>query len=54
MRALFWEFPDEADLLSVDLQFMVGRDILVSPVTTPNVTTVDGECPSFNLSVESC
>ena len=42
VRALFWEFPDEQDLLSVDLQFMIGRDILVSPVTSPNVSTVDG------------
>lgn len=43
VRALFWEFPDELDLFSVDRQFMVGRDILVTPVLTPNVSTVDGE-----------
>ena len=42
IRALFWEFPDEPELLSVDLQFMIGRSILVSPVTTPNMSTVDG------------
>ncbi len=46
MRALFFEFPQEPELLSVDRQFMVGRDILVTPVLTPNVTSVSGEsCP---------
>jgi alpha-glucosidase len=43
MRALFFEFPQEPELLSVDRQFMVGRDILVTPVLTPNVTSVLGE-----------
>ncbi|KAF7334797.1 Glycoside hydrolase family 31 protein [Mycena sanguinolenta] len=36
VRALFWEFPDEAELFTVDRQFLVGRDILVTPVLTPN------------------
>ncbi|VDB95821.1 unnamed protein product [Peniophora sp. CBMAI 1063] len=45
VRALFWEFPDELELLTVDLQFMIGRDILVSPVTAPNVSTVDAYFP---------
>jgi alpha-glucosidase len=36
------EFPDEPELFAVDDQFMVGRDILVSPVLEPNVTSVDG------------
>jgi len=44
MRALFWEFPNDAGLLSVDLQFMVGPSILVTPVTTPNVSVVTGMC----------
>ena len=43
VRALFWEFPDEPELFAVDRQFMVGPDILVTPVLTPNVSTVDGE-----------
>lgn len=43
MRALFFEFPQEPDLLPVDRQFMLGSDILVTPVLTPNVTTVSGE-----------
>jgi hypothetical protein len=43
MRALFYEFPDEPELFAVDRQYLVGRDILVTPVLTPNVSTVDGE-----------
>ncbi|KAH9952633.1 glycosyl hydrolases family 31-domain-containing protein [Russula dissimulans] len=45
VRALFFEFPQEPELLSVDRQFMVGRDILVTPVLTPNVTSVSGFLP---------
>ncbi|KAF8532453.1 glycoside hydrolase family 31 protein [Gautieria morchelliformis] len=45
IRALFWEFPEEPELFAVDRQFLVGRDILVTPVLTPNVTTVDGIFP---------
>ena len=43
VRALFFEFPEEPELFDVDLQWMVGSDILVTPVMTPNVSTVDGE-----------
>jgi len=43
MRALFLEFPQEPELLTVDRQFMLGSDILVTPVLTPNVTSVSGE-----------
>jgi len=45
VRALFFEFPQEPELFSVDRQFMVGRDILVTPVLTPNVTSVSGFLP---------
>lgn len=44
VRALFFEFPQEPELLPVDRQFMVGGDILVTPVLTPNVSSVSGEC----------
>lgn len=44
VRALFYEFPDEPELYNVDLQWMIGGDILVTPVMTPNVSTVDGVC----------
>ncbi|KAF9451452.1 glycoside hydrolase family 31 protein [Macrolepiota fuliginosa MF-IS2] len=45
VRALFFEFPDEPELFTVDSQFLVGRDILVTPVLHPNVSTVDGIFP---------
>ena len=43
VRALFFEFPQEPELLPVDRQFMIGSDILVTPVLTPNVSLVSGE-----------
>ncbi|KAL7286001.1 hypothetical protein ACG7TL_001117 [Trametes sanguinea] len=45
IRALFFEFPDEPELFAVDRQYMIGRDLLVTPVLTPNVSTVDGIFP---------
>ncbi|KAF7376773.1 Glycoside hydrolase family 31 protein [Mycena sanguinolenta] len=51
VRALFWEFPDEAELFAVDRQFLVGRDILVTPVLTPNVSTVDGIFPGRGKTI---
>ncbi|TCD60713.1 hypothetical protein EIP91_009634 [Steccherinum ochraceum] len=45
VRALFYEFPDEPELFGVDRQYLIGRDILVTPVVTPNVSTVDGIFP---------
>ncbi|KAI0757718.1 glycosyl hydrolases family 31-domain-containing protein [Daedaleopsis nitida] len=45
IRALFFEFPDEPELFEVDRQFLIGHDILVTPVLTPNVSTVDGIFP---------
>ncbi|ESK96883.1 alpha-glucosidase [Moniliophthora roreri MCA 2997] len=45
VRALFFEFPDDPSLFSLDRQFMIGRDILVTPVLEPNVTTVEGTFP---------
>ncbi|KAI1787666.1 glycosyl hydrolases family 31-domain-containing protein [Ganoderma leucocontextum] len=45
IRALFFEFPDEPELFEVDRQYLIGRDLLVTPVLTPNVSTVDGIFP---------
>jgi len=45
VRALFFEFPDEPELFGVDEQFLVGGDILVTPVLTPNVSQVTGFLP---------
>ncbi|KAH9934091.1 glycosyl hydrolases family 31-domain-containing protein [Epithele typhae] len=45
VRALFFEFPDEPELFPIDQQFLLGRDILVTPVLTPNASTVAGTFP---------
>ncbi|KAG1787972.1 glycosyl hydrolases family 31-domain-containing protein [Suillus plorans] len=42
VRALFYEFPDEPELFTVDRQWLVGSDTLATPVLTPGATTVDG------------
>ncbi|KAI0770901.1 glycosyl hydrolases family 31-domain-containing protein [Trametes elegans] len=51
IRALFFEFPDEPELFAIDRQFLVGRDLLVTPVLTPNVSTVDGIFPGQGRSI---
>ncbi|OBZ71666.1 Alpha-glucosidase [Grifola frondosa] len=51
VRALFFEFPDEPELFAVDRQFLIGRDILVTPVLTPNVSTVDGIFPGRGKTI---
>lgn len=43
VRALFFEFPDEPELFDVDRQFMIGSDILVTPVLEPSADSVQGE-----------
>ncbi|KAI9682323.1 MAG: hypothetical protein M1817_000377 [Caeruleum heppii] len=45
MRALAWEFPNEPILAAADRQFLLGPSILVTPVLTPQATTVDGVFP---------
>lgn len=45
MRALQWEFPNDASLAGVDNQFMLGPSLLVTPVLLPNVNTVNGVFP---------
>ena len=52
MRALFFEFPQEPELLAVDRQFMLGSDILITPVLMPNVTSVSGE-PLYPPSIQT-
>ncbi|KAH9022012.1 glycosyl hydrolases family 31-domain-containing protein [Lactarius pseudohatsudake] len=51
VRALFFEFPQEPELLPIDRQFMVGSDILVTPVLTPNVSSVLGFLPGRGLVI---
>ncbi|KAG2343401.1 glycoside hydrolase family 31 protein [Suillus weaverae] len=45
VRALFYEFPDEPELFTVDRQWLVGSNILVTPVLTPGASTVEGIFP---------
>jgi alpha-glucosidase len=45
MRALQWEFPNDADLFGADRQFLLGPAIMVIPVLNGNVSTVDGVFP---------
>ncbi|KAG0697210.1 glycoside hydrolase family 31 protein [Suillus ampliporus] len=45
VKALFFEFPDEPELFTVDKQWLVGSDILVTPVLAPGATTVEGIFP---------
>jgi alpha-glucosidase len=45
MRALAWEFPNEPQLAGVDTQFLLGPNILVTPVLEPQVDTVQGVFP---------
>lgn len=47
MRALQWEFPNEAYLANVDNQFTLGPAILVTPVLEPLVTQVNGTFPGI-------
>ncbi|CDO74837.1 Glycoside Hydrolase Family 31 protein [Trametes cinnabarina] len=51
VRALFFEFPDEPELFGIDRQYLIGRDILVTPVLTPNATTVDGIFPGRGRTI---
>ncbi|KAJ4366450.1 hypothetical protein N0V83_008086 [Neocucurbitaria cava] len=47
MRALAWEFPNEPQLAGVDNQFLLGSNILVTPVLEPQVDTVKGVFPGI-------
>lgn len=42
INALFYDFPDEPELFALDTQYLIGHDILVTPVLTEGATTVDG------------
>jgi len=47
MRALAWEFPEDATLSGTYSQFMLGPSILVTPVLIPNANTVQGVFPGI-------
>ncbi|KAF2767294.1 hypothetical protein EJ03DRAFT_366085 [Teratosphaeria nubilosa] len=45
MRALAWEFPEDATLAGTFTQYMLGPSLLITPVLVPNVDTVNGVFP---------
>lgn len=45
LRALAWEFPNDAQLAGVETQFMSGPALLVTPVLAPLATSVQGVFP---------
>lgn len=47
LRALAWEFPNDASLAAVDNQFMSGPALLITPVLVPQATTVKGVFPGI-------
>jgi alpha-glucosidase len=51
VRPLFFEFPNDASLFSLDSQWLIGSDILVTPVITENATTVTGAFPGTPTTV---
>ncbi|KAG0560995.1 hypothetical protein KC19_9G028900 [Ceratodon purpureus] len=51
-RPLFFAFPEDAETLTVSKQFMLGSGVMITPVTLPKVTTVNGYFPKgtwYNL-----
>jgi alpha-glucosidase len=50
-RSLFFVYPNDASLLAVSSQYLVGDSILVTPVLTPNVTTVTGLFPEGRTTI---
>ncbi|KAJ7299627.1 hypothetical protein O6H91_Y189900 [Diphasiastrum complanatum] len=44
-RALFFSFPNDAQALNINSQFLLGKGIMVSPVLVSNATTVNAYFP---------
>ncbi|XP_047983599.1 alpha-xylosidase 1-like [Salvia hispanica] len=44
-RPLFFTFPNEAKLYDLSTQFLLGSNVMVSPVLEPNKTTVEAVFP---------
>ncbi len=45
VRAMWLEFPDDANALKLNTQFMLGSDLLVIPIMKPNSKTAMGYFP---------
>ena len=41
VRAMWYEFPQDMDLITLETQFMFGNSILVCPKLSPNDTYVE-------------
>lgn len=46
LTPLVWQYPDDPNTFAIDLQFFHGDALLVSPVTTPNDTSVTFYMPN--------
>lgn len=45
VKPLWYEWPEMQELLGWDEQYFLGDELLVTPVLTPNMTTVEGYFP---------
>jgi alpha 1,3-glucosidase len=48
MRPMWMEFPTNSDVVDMDKQWMVGRDLMVCPVLSPRKTSVQCYFPAEN------
>ncbi len=53
MRPLWSEFPNEANIFSIDDQHMVGPSLMVKPITDPGISSVTVVFPGSN-EVKTC
>jgi alpha 1,3-glucosidase len=51
IRPLFYHYPEDTNVYSIDNQILVGRDILVRPITEPGVQTVEIYFPGGEYEV---
>jgi alpha-glucosidase len=49
LSPLLWQYPEDPNTFSIDLQFFAGEAFLVSPVTEPAATSVQFYMPKDNF-----